>query len=55
MYIKLDGKTLLIWFMKKGSDNRYKGEFSQNGNSFKGAWAWPGGGYEVTGIRGRVK
>ena len=48
---ELDGKTLSIWFMKKGSDNRYKAEFSKDGNSFKGAWAWPGGGYEVTGIR----
>jgi len=50
---ELDGKTLTIWFMKKGSDNRYVGEFSKDGNSFEGAWAWPGGGYEVTGIRTR--
>jgi hypothetical protein len=48
---ELHGNTLTIWFMKKGSDNRYKGEFSKDGNSFKGAWAWPGGGYEVTGTR----
>jgi hypothetical protein len=44
---ELDGKTLLIWFMKKGSDNRYKGEFSKDGNSFKGARGWPGGGTSV--------
>jgi hypothetical protein len=48
---ELTGRTLTIWFMKKGSDNRYVGEFSKDGNSFKGAWAWPGGGYEVTGVR----
>jgi hypothetical protein len=48
---ELDGGALTIWFMKKGSDNRYKGEFSKDGTSFRGAWAWPGGGYEVTGTR----
>lgn len=48
---ELDGKTFTIWFTNKGSDNCYKGEFSEDGNSFKGAWAWPGGGYEVTGTR----
>ncbi|MGB9288217.1 MAG: hypothetical protein WCC31_05885 [Terracidiphilus sp.] len=50
---ELTGRTLTIWFMKKGSDSRYVGEFSKDGNSFKGAWAWPGGGYEVTGTRVR--
>jgi len=48
---ELDGGTLTIWFMQKGSDNRYKAEFSQDGNSFQGAWAWPGGGYEAAGTR----
>lgn len=48
---ELDGRELTIWFMKKGSDNRYKAEFSRDWHSFKGAWAWPGGGYEVTGTR----
>jgi hypothetical protein len=50
---ELNGRTLTIWFVKKGSDNRYVGEFSKDGSSFKGAWAWPGGGYEVTGVRVR--
>jgi hypothetical protein len=45
---KLVDDTLTIWFGKKGSDNRYMGKFSKNGNSFSGAWKWPGGGYEMT-------
>jgi hypothetical protein len=48
---ELDGRTFTIWFMKKGSDNRYRGEFSEDGNQFKGAWEWPGGGYAVTATR----
>jgi NAD(P)-dependent dehydrogenase (short-subunit alcohol dehydrogenase family) len=48
---ELDGRTLTIWFMRKDSDNRYKGTFSKDGKAFKGAWAWPGGGYEVSGTR----
>lgn len=48
---ELDGNVLTIWFMKKNSDNRYRGTFSADGKSFTGAWAWPGGGYEVTGTR----
>jgi hypothetical protein len=42
---------LAIWFMKKNSDNHYRGTFSAGGESFSGAWSWPGGGYEVTGSR----
>ena len=48
---ELNGRVLTIWFMKKGSDNRYTGCFSEDGNSFEGAWAWPGGGYRVKGTR----
>jgi hypothetical protein len=48
-----NGRKLTIWFMKKDSDNRYVGTFSKDGNSFHGAWKWPGGGYEVMGIRVR--
>jgi hypothetical protein len=36
---ELDGKTPTIWFMRKNSDNRFKATFSDNANSFKGAWA----------------
>ena len=45
------GDTLTIWFREKDSDNFYTGKFSKDGNSFSGAWQWPGGGYSVTGIR----
>lgn len=40
--------TITIWFGEKGSNNRYKGKFSPDGNSSSGAWKWPGGGYETT-------
>jgi hypothetical protein len=48
---ELEGRKLTIWFVKKLSNNRYVGTFSDDGNSFHGAWAWPGGGYQVTGTR----
>ena len=48
---ELAGDTLIIWFKEKDSDNFYKGIFSKDGNSFKGAWQWPGGGYSVVGTR----
>jgi hypothetical protein len=48
---ELDGRTLTIWFMKKGSDNCYVGTFSPDGQSFRGGWRWPGGGYDVVGTR----
>ncbi|MFY9905540.1 MAG: hypothetical protein WBX02_00945 [Terriglobales bacterium] len=44
---ELRGKELTIWFMKKNSDNRFVGTFSDDGRSYAGAWAWPGGGYEL--------
>ncbi|MBV8474164.1 MAG: hypothetical protein JO107_07425 [Hyphomicrobiales bacterium] len=46
---ELDGREFTIWFMRKGSDNRFIGVLGDDGRSYKGAWAWPGGGYEVTG------
>jgi hypothetical protein len=48
---ELDGDALTIWFMKKNSDNRYRGTFTADGKSFTGAWSWPGGGYDVVGTR----
>lgn len=48
---ELSGNTLVIWFGEKNSDNFYRGTFSKDGSSFKGAWQWPGGGYSVTGTR----
>jgi hypothetical protein len=49
---ELDGRTQTIWFMKKGSDNRYVGTISPDGKSFTGGWRWPGGGYGV--VRTRI-
>jgi hypothetical protein len=48
---ELNGKKWTIWFMKKNSDNHFIGTFSDDGQSYSGAWAWPGGGYKVTGKR----
>lgn len=48
---EIDGKTLIIWFKHKDSDNFYKGIFNEDGNSFSGSWQWPGGGYSVVGKR----
>ncbi len=42
---------LTIWFGPKGSNNRFKGVFSPDGNRLSGGWKWPGGGYEVTWTR----
>jgi hypothetical protein len=48
---ELRGKELTIWFMKKRSDNRFVATFADDGQSYTGAWAWPGGGYAITGMR----
>lgn len=48
---ELDGRTLTIWFMKKGSDNRFTATISSDGNSYEGGWRWPGGGYDVSATR----
>jgi len=45
---EIDAGTIRIWFGDKGSDNCFEGRFSEDGNSYSGAWRWPGGGYTVT-------
>ena len=45
---ELDGDTLRMWFGDKGSDNSFEGRFTEDGNSYTGAWQWPGGGYTAT-------
>jgi hypothetical protein len=45
------GDTFTIWFGPKGSDHRFQGRFSKNGNSFTGGWRGPGVGYDITGTR----
>lgn len=44
---ELVDNTLTIWFEEKDSNNFYKGSFNEDGNTFKGAWQWPGGGYSM--------
>lgn len=44
---ELEGSRLQIWFGPRGSDNYFLGHFSEGGDSFRGAWKWPGGGYDV--------
>ena len=45
---ELEGETRIIWGGVKGSPSYFKGAFSPDGNSLKGAWVWPGGGYDST-------
>lgn len=45
---EITGNTFVIWFEKKDSDNFFMGTFNKDGNSYKGAWQWPGGGYSIT-------
>lgn len=46
-----EGDTFTIWGGEKGSPMHFTGEFSEDGDSFSGAWVYPGGGYEATGTR----
>jgi hypothetical protein len=53
---QLEGDTLMNWFGEKGSENFYKGIFSNDGNTIKGRWQWPEGkerigGFDVISIR----
>ena len=41
-------ETLTIWAGEKGSPARYRGVWSEDGNTCAGAWVYPGGGYEST-------
>ncbi len=43
--------TLAIWGGQKGSPVVFRGRFSEDRNTFTGAWEWPGGGFETTGTR----
>ena len=45
---EIAGDTYTIWFGERGSNNRFKGRFSSDGDSYSGGWKWPGGGYDVT-------
>jgi hypothetical protein len=45
---EIHGDAIRIWFGDEGSDNFFEGQFSEDGNSYSGAWRWPGGGYTAT-------
>ncbi|MEV4224213.1 hypothetical protein [Nonomuraea sp. NPDC049725] len=41
---ELEGDTLTIWGLEKGSPAYYRGTFSADGDTVTGAWVYPGGG-----------
>lgn len=48
---EMDGDTLTIWGGERGGPSYYRGTFSPDGDTLKGAWTWPGGGYSVVSTR----
>lgn len=48
---ELEGKNLTIWAQQRNSSAYYKGVFSDDFNSIRGIWIWPGGGYESTMVK----
>jgi hypothetical protein len=51
---EIDGDTITIWMVEKGSPAVHSGTFSADGNMIEGGWEWPGGGYKETMTRVRV-
>lgn len=45
---EVDENSFTNWFGDVGSENHYKGTFSEDHNTLIGQWEWPGGGYEAT-------
>ena len=52
---EVEGDTLRTWFGERGSNNHFEGRFSEDGDSYSGAWQWPGGGYSATATRVKGK
>jgi hypothetical protein len=49
---ELEGDTLTTWAGERGSPAYYRGTFGGDGDTFGGAWRYPGGGgYEATSTR----
>lgn len=44
---EIKGNDIQFWINSKQSDMRFKGAFSEDGNTVTGAWTWPGGGYDL--------
>lgn len=45
---EINDKSLIFWLEQKNGDAAFKGAFNDNNTEMKGAWRWPGGGYELT-------
>ncbi|MEZ4671106.1 MAG: hypothetical protein R3E39_24645 [Anaerolineae bacterium] len=43
---ELEDNVLTIWGGAKNSPAYYKGTFSTEGDTVRGEWVWPGGGYQ---------
>lgn len=48
---ELRDRELTIWGGARGSAMAYRGRFSDDGNTLKGGWTWPGGGFETVSTR----
>ena len=48
---ELTDETITIWGGDVGSPAAYRATFSDGGNTYSGAWEWPGGGYTATATR----
>ena len=44
---EIEGDKLQFWLTSKQSGIFFKGQFSEDGNTVKGTWQWPGGGYDL--------
>jgi hypothetical protein len=50
---EINGETLTIWGGEVGSPAYYQGTFDPSGNTCRGKWIYPGGGYESNMTRAR--
>jgi hypothetical protein len=48
---EMNGNNLTIWGGYVGSPAAYRGKFSEDDNTLKGRWDWPGGGYDSVSVR----
>lgn len=48
---RIDGDSITIWFGDEGSESFFSARFGADGDSYAGAWQWPGGGYSASARR----
>lgn len=41
-------RSVMFRLLPENANAAFRGEFSDNHNTIRGAWRWPGGGYELT-------